>query len=523
MLFSYNWLKEFTDTALTPAELSLKLTMAGIEVEDIIPEKPRTSGVVTALILSIKKHPNADRLTLCEVLTPSGRYPIVCGAANMKEGDRVALALDGANIAGGITVKRKEIRGVASEGMMCSKEELCLKGEKEGIMILPDDTPLGKDINELISPADSILSVSITPNRPDCMSVLGLAREISAITGEAFRDKKTALAEKGAGTGKRISITVEDKNLCRRYAARVIEGVKVKESPQWLRERIASHGVRSVNNIVDAANYVMLERGQPLHAFYLDMVNGNTLIIRGAKEGETIETIDGKKRELKEGMLVISDLKGPQAIAGIMGGKLSEVTEKTSTILLESAWFDPISVRRTGKTLGLSSDSSYRFERGVDMEGVDKALDYVSGIISQLSEGAAVLKDRVDIYPERHVPKTVPFRVKRGEALLGIKLKEAEVKKIFERLNMTVAGGGEKGRLFATPPSYRVDINIEEDLVEEVARLKGYENIPQTLPAAAIGCGKKPGRISIMRKTAGDFLAASGFFEVINYSFVSRL
>jgi len=526
MLFSYNWLKEFTDTALTPAELSLKLTMAGIEVEDIIPEKPRTSGVVTALILSIKKHPNADRLTLCEVLTPAGRYPIVCGAANMKEGDKVALALDGANIAGGITVKRKEIRGVASEGMMCSKEELGLKGEKEGIMILPDDTPLGKDINELLSPADSILSVSITPNRPDCMSVLGLAREISAITGEAFRDKKTALAEmgeKGAGTGQRISITVEDKNLCRRYAARVIEGVKVKESPQWLKARIASHGVRSVNNIVDAANYAMLERGQPLHAFDLDRINGNTLIIRGAKEGETIETIDGKKRELKEGMLVISDLKGPQAIAGIMGGKLSEVTEKTSTILLESAWFDSISVRRTGKALGLSSDSSYRFERGVDIEGVDKALDYVSGLISQLSEGTAVLKGKVDIYPERHVPRAVLFRVKRGEDLLGIKLKEAEVKKIFERLNMTVTGGGEKGLITAAPPSYRVDINIEEDLVEEVARLKGYENIPQTLPAAAIGCGKKPGRISIMRKTAGDFLAASGFLEVINYSFVSRL
>ncbi|MBI5560767.1 MAG: phenylalanine--tRNA ligase subunit beta [Deltaproteobacteria bacterium] len=519
MLFSYNWLREFTDITLSPEELSKRLTMAGIEVEAVAKVGSSVIGVAAAEILSVGKHPNADKLSLCEVKTPDKKYSIVCGASNMKAGDRVALALAGAILPGGVEIASVKIRGVVSEGMMCSREELGLAKVESGIMILPGDTPLGKDINEVLGLEDFLLNAAITPNRPDCLSIMGLAREISAITGSGFREKKRDVSEGAGGIREKVSITVEDTSLCRRYTARVIEGVKVKESPPWLKDRLGLHGLRPVNNVVDAANYVMLEAGQPLHAFDLGGIRGNALIIRKAKAKEAITTIDGKTRELEQGMLVISDAAIPQAVAGIMGGKGSEVTEETTQILLESAWFSPPSVRRTSRALSLSSDSSYRFERGVDIEGAGRALDRAAMLVNELS-GGVILSGMVDIYPEKYEPAAVGFRVKRAGEVLGMELFDAEVKKIFHGLNMKVKGARKKGCIAVEPPSYRVDIKTEEDLIEEVARLKGYDTVPLSMPVARVGAGDGPGKLFLLKKKTREILAGSGFLEVLNYSFV---
>jgi phenylalanyl-tRNA synthetase beta chain len=476
MLFSYNWLKEYTDITMTPAELSERLTMSGIEVEGVTVPAPSIKGVVTAEILTIDKHPGADKLVVCEVKTDKERHSIVCGARNMKVGDRVALALPGAELRGGVTIKKSKIRGVTSEGMMCSEAELGLSEKSEGIMILPADTPLGIDINEHLGLTDTFLEVAVLPNRPDILSTRGLAREISAVTGSKFPDKEFKVKEKGQTS---VSVSIETPELCHRYTARVIEGTTVGTTPDWMKSRLEALGIRSINNVVDITNYVMLELGQPLHAFDLERVEGRTIKVRTASDGETIETIDGEVRKLE---------KRPVAIAGIMGGNDSAVRIDTKTILLESAWFEPSKVRRTSRKFGLLTDSSYRFERGVDIEGVRKALDYTARLIAELT-GGRVLKGVVDVHPVKFAP--VRFKA-----------------------------SGKTGVLLTVPPSFRLDIKEEVDLIEEVARLVGYDAIPAKQPvsaAAPAGAGK----VFELRKRLRDLLVGSGFLEAVNYSFVS--
>lgn len=519
MLFSYNWLKEYAAGLPSPKELSERLTMTGTEIESVTEAGADIKNVITAQVVTVNPHPNADRLSLCEVRTDKEVLSIVCGAKNMKPGDKVPLALPGASLPGGSVIKRSRIRGVESAGMMCSEVELGLKDSAEGLMILPPGTPLGIDIKEALGLSDFMMEAGITPNRADLLSIKGMAREICAITGAQMKDKNWPVKETGRGIGDLVSVSIDKGAPCRRYAARVITGVNIGPSPDFIKKRLEAHGIRPINNVVDMTNYVLLEKGQPMHAFDLGLIQDRTIMVRLAKEGEAIRTIDGKERRLDHSMLVIADAKGPVALAGVMGGRATEVGDSTKDILLESAWFEPASVRRTSKKTVLSTDSSYRFERGVDIEGVVQALDMAAHLINKYA-GGAVATGTVDAYPERIKPVSIEFRVKRAEELLGITVKEDEALDIFERLGVGIKWST-NGVLNAMPPSFRGDLKIETDLIEEVARLFGYDNIPTTLPVARLIPGG-PGKLSRIRRKAKEVLANSGFFEVINYSFVSR-
>ncbi|MFQ5428539.1 MAG: phenylalanine--tRNA ligase subunit beta, partial [Thermodesulfobacteriota bacterium] len=404
MLYSYNWLKEYLEEVPPPDELARILTMGGVEVDSIRELGGEIAGVVTARIKSREKHPNADRLSLCTVTTGETEFQIVCGADNMSPGDAVALAIVGATLPGGFKIKKSKIRGVTSEGMMCSEAELGFAENSEGILILPEDTPLGVDLKDFLELNDVIFEISVTPNRGDVLSIKGLAREIAALTEKGF-----ILTEEGEGEDPPpgpdiIDIDVEEGGACPRYTAMVIEGVKVGPSPDFVVSRLAAHGLRSVNNVVDITNYILLELGQPMHAFDLDKIKDRTIRVRPDRKGETLKTIDGTEIEFSGATaVVIADGAGPVAAGGIMGGEATSVTEETTRILLESAFFEPSAIRRASKALGLASDSSYRFERGVDIVNVRVALVRAAAMIIELTGGRAP-GGVIDIYPERFTP-----------------------------------------------------------------------------------------------------------------------
>ena len=457
MIFLYSWLKDFVSLDESAAELSDKLTMCGVEVESISGSEEKIENVITARILKIEKHPNADRLKLCEVTDAADNFNVVCGASNMVEGDMVFLARVGARLKGGFKIKKSKIRGIESFGMLCSEVELGIAEESEGIMILADKPEPGVDINDYINLFETKMDIGITPNRPDLYSVLGIAREIAAITGKEFNGVDFTLDETGPPTTDSLTVTVEAADICPRYSARVIKGVSVGESPDWIKRRLEGRGIRPINNIVDATNYVLIEMGQPLHAFDLSKIAGAELIIRTSKSGEKIHTLDAKERELSEGTLLICDKDGPQAIAGIMGGSGSQVTEDTVDIAIESAWFEPTIIRKRSRELGLSTDSSFIFERGIDICAVTNALDRAAALIKELA-GGEVSSGKIDIYEDTRKDKSVSFRVKRAEELLGTKLKTVRAKEIFESLGMEVSSGAVPEEFFVTPPSYRGDI-----------------------------------------------------------------
>ena len=492
--------------------------MTGTEIESVTKTGANFTGVVTAQVITVDKHPNADKLSVCRVKTDKDEFSIVCGARNMKPGDKVALALIGAELPGDFRIKRSKIRGVESEGMMCSEVELGLKDTSDGIMILSPDTPLGMDFSGLIG-SDFMFEAGVTPNRADLLSIKGMAREAAAITGAVFQDKDFPVDEGEAPVSGFASVEIAPGAQCRRYTAKVIEGVTIGPSPEAIRQRLEAHGIRPINNVVDVTNLVLLETGQPMHAFDLSRLKGRKIIVRQAAAGEKIETIDGRERALDDSMLVIADAVRPVAVAGVMGGKDTEVTEATTAVLLESAWFDPSSVRRTSRKLGLSSESSFRFERGVDMEGVEKALEMAAHLINKLA-GGWVARGTIDEYPVKLPAYPIEFRVKRAQDLIGVQVAESDIREIFRKLRIH-AEPASPGVLSAAPPSYRTDLKTETDLIEEVARIFGYNNIPTTLPVARLIPGN-PGRLSAIRRQVKSLLTASGFMEVINYSFVSK-
>ena len=520
MLFSYNWLAEFLEDLSAPGELAEALTMTGTEVESVTDLSGSITGVVTAEVLAIEKHPNADKLSLCDVRTAGGNLKIDCGAKNMLVGDKVALALHGALLSGGAKIKRSKIRGVESNGMMCSEVELGIADTSDGIMILAKNTPVGLNAVEALGLKDYMLDVGITPNRADLLSVRGLAREIGAVTGAAFKDKAVGLAETGPPVADGVKVNIEAGSGCSRYAARIIRGVKVGPGPEHIKTRLARHGIRPVNNVVDVTNYVLLELGSPMHAFDLAKVSGAAITVREAKKGESIETIDGKGRELEEGMCVIADSAGPVAVAGVMGGAGTEVTGATVDVLLECACFDPVSVRRTSRRLNLSTDSSYRFERGVDVEGVRAALDTAAALIAEVA-GGEIAAGVIDVYEQKFTAPTIDFRIKKVSEILGIEIGGDELAGIFKRLGMEVVA---ELPMQVSPPSYRLDIRSETDLLEEAARLHGYSKIPTTLPFASIlsGAGVSTAPISGLKRSIVEVLTNAGLFEVQNYSFVSK-
>jgi phenylalanyl-tRNA synthetase beta chain len=515
----YSWLKEFIDTRLTPAEAQEALTMAGVEVSSCRFLGEGLDSVVTARILEMRQHPNADRLSLCKVTDGSAEYGIVCGARNMKAGDAVALAKLGARLPNGVEIKKAKIRGQASEGMLCSEQELRLADASAGIMILPEDTVPGKPLADALGLSDWLLEVEITPNRGDCLSVLGVARELASITGEKVVLPDVSLREDGAPIGELVRISVSDPDLCPRYTARVVTGVTVAPSPDRMQRRLALCGIRPINNIVDITNYLLLEVGQPMHAFDLDRLRGPRIDVRAPKEPLSFTTLDGSQRPIEPGMLLIRDAEGPVAVAGVMGGANSEVVESTTRVLFESAHFSPPSIRRTARRLGLSSESSYRFERGVDPAGTVYAADRAVSLLSRFAP-VSVAKGVIDVGGENVKPRTVPFRPSRATRIMGREYSPEACREIFVRLGFPVASSG-PGTWDVTVPSNRFDIEREIDLVEEVARLSGYDVIPTTYPESKAPEFSADDRFVDLQERAFDFLRARGFSQAVNFSFVS--
>jgi len=518
MIVTYNWLKEFVDCDLPPQELADLLTMLGLEVEGMHSLGEGMDDVVTAQVIERAQHPNADKLSLCKVSNGKETFAIVCGAQNFKSGDKVALAQLGAVLPGDFKIKRSKIRGEESFGMLCSERELGLSDESAGIMILPEDTPLGVPLFESLGLKDTIFEIGLTPNRADCLSVVGVAREIAAKLGKKVHYPGIDPVETGAPISETASVTIEDADLCPRYTARYISGCTIAPSPAWLSERLRNAGIRSINNVVDITNYVLLEYGHPLHAFDFRLLAGGKIIVRRASEGETFGTLDGQERVLNTNDLTIRDAEKGVALAGIMGGGNSEISDATVDILLESAYFDPSAIRRTSKRLGLHTESSHRFERGTDVAGLTRALDRAAELIHELA-GGTIAKGIIDVYPQPMEPRTISARLSKINAISGLSLTAAEVKDIFERLEFTVSQPTEE--VFEVQvPLFRVDLEREIDLVEEVVRLNGFEKVPLTLPSASVYSDLPSESMRLVGKVR-DLLVSQGLSEVINYSFVS--
>ncbi len=519
MRLSLEWLGEWI--ALPPAAaLVERLSLGGFEDVSIVATGPELSAIRVGCVLERAPHPNADRLSLCRVDVGAGEpLSIVCGAPNVAAGQKVAVALPGSSLPDGTKLAKTKIRGVESQGMLCSQRELGLAQAQEGIWVLPESAAVGLPLPEAVRVGQHILELGITPNRGDTASLLGVARELRAFFGGELRLPPLAPTEAGAPAAAAISIRIEAPERCHRYVGRIVRGVRVAASPAWLVERLEASGLRAVHNVVDVTNLVMLEFGQPLHAFDLSALRGSELIVRCARAGETLETLDGQRRELASADLVIADRERAIALAGVMGGRETQVHEQTTDLLIESAHFEPIGVRWSARRHGLHSEASYRFERGVDREGVARAADRAARLIAELA-GGSVAAGRVEGSgtPAPRVPE-IRLEPQRANRLLGTELARDEMAKLLARVEIAtrVEGTG----LVATPPSHRNDLSRPEDLIEEVARIHGYERIPTTLPLVRLGLPEEP-PLWAETDRARDALAAAGLFEVVSFPFVSR-
>lgn len=520
MKVSLNWLKDYVDIRMDLKELVNLLTMGGLEVEAATPKGQGFEKIVVAEIQSIRRHPNADRLSVVEARTPDGKFSIVCGATNIREGQRVPLAVVGATLPNGVEIKKSKIRGEVSEGMLCSEIELGLGQDASGIMILDSDASLGVNLGEALDLADTILDISVTPNRPDCLCVIGIAREIAALTHQRLKYPTLSLSDASSEIHQRTSVTLQDPDLCPRYVARMIEGVTIGPSPHWIRNRLEKVGIRSINNVVDVTNYVMMEYGQPLHAFDFELLEEGRIVVRRAHTSEEFVTLDGVKRTLDEEMLMICDGVKPVAIAGVMGGLNSEIRAQTRTVLLESAYFHPMNNRRTSKKLGFETEASYRFGRGIDYGGCLNAANRAASMIQKLS-GGRVMEGAVDAYPKPIRPNPIRLSVSGVNRILGTEITTKQIKTYLTNLELDVRQEDEE-RLSVTPPSFRGDLEREIDLIEEVARMDGYEKIPLTLPKGPPS-SEEMSRELIFEQKAKDLLIRHGFFEVVTYSFTAPI
>lgn len=520
MLVSLNWLKEFVSIDMTVKELADLLTLSGSEVESYSELGGELEEIVVGQITSVSPHPHADKLSLCTVDTGGAPHSVVCGARNIKPGDKAPLALHGSRLPDGTTIKKTKIRGEASAGMLCSQAELRLGNDQSGVMILPPGTRVGQSLPEALELRDAILDVSITPNRPDCLSVMGIAREIAALTRRPLRFPPLSLAETGEDVSRLTSVTIEAPDLCPRYCARIIARVRVGPAPLWMRRRLEACGMRSINNIVDVTNYVLLETGQPLHAFDLDLLGQKRIIVQRANTGTSFTTLDGKERILPGNALMICDgSRRPIALAGIMGGLNTEVSESTTTILLESAYFTPAGIFATSRTMGIRTEASQRFEKGVDPEGVMRALNRAADLIADCS-GGTINPGCIDNNPAPPAPpRAITLSTARTNSILGTTLTREDIAQTLKDLTFSVVDI-DHDRIAATPPSYRVDITAGIDLIEEVARLRGYDGIAETLPQVSLlPPVKDKGRA--MEKKVKDCLTMQGYHEIITYSFIS--
>jgi len=521
MKVSLNWLKEYVSVTLAEKDLANALTMAGLEVEAITDRFSSLSPIKVGRITAVDPHPKADRLSICQVDIGDNPLTIVCGAPNAAPGRIVPVALPGTVLPGGFTLKTVVIRGQHSEGMLCGESELGLGPDSGGLMILAEDSPIGESLTTALRLSDPVFEIGLTPNRPDCLSIIGISREVAAIEKSRVHYPDSNLTDSGTRILDMTSVTIEAPDHCPRYAARLIENIKVGPSPFWLQDRLLSIGLRPINNIVDITNFVMMEMGQPLHAFDFDQLSENRIVVRTAAEGELFTTLDKKERRLSSDMLMICDGKKPVAIAGVMGGLNSEIENTTSRVLLESACFDPISIRKTAKRLGLGTDASYRFERGVDPHITVKALNRAAKLMVDIA-GGSLIDGHIDAHPKPAVEKTINLSVSATNRLLGTAIEKKEMCHLLSTIEIGIEKTDEDTSLDiirVTPPSYRVDITRPEDLMEEIARLSGYGNIPTTLPAMPAQTLELPGRTHI-RSAIRQRMIGMGFSEAINYSFI---
>ena len=504
--------------SLEPKELAHKLTMAGIEVGDVEEVGEAWEGVCVGRVREVNKHPNADRLTLCTVDLPDETFEVICGAPNVAAGQNIAFARVGAELFDGhsgkpVKLKAAKIRGVVSNGMICSEKELGMSEEHEGILVLPEDAPAGMPLLEYLG--DRILELELTPNRPDCLSMLGVAQEVAALTGESVSAPKVVYAEEERSAGEMATVEIGDPDLCGRYTASIVSDLQIGPSPEWMQERLKACGMRPINNVVDITNYVMMEYGQPLHAFDYDKVKDHKIIVRRAKKGERLTTLDGEDRPLDHEMLVITDPDGPIGLAGVMGGANTEVTEDTKILLLESANFDNVNIRRTSTRLRLRSEASLRFDKGLSPELPPKGLLRATQFLAELA-GGKVAKGIIDVYPGVKEGSPLCITESRIKQVLGISMGMDKVQGVLESLGFECEESGE-GQLRVKAPYWRTDIGIEDDLVEEVARISGYDDIPTTPLSGRIPLNE-PDEARALRDMVKDILAGCGMQEVVNYS-----
>lgn len=524
MRVAYKWLKEMVDVNLPPQELADKMTMAGIAVETVENLAQGLDRVVVGQINSMEKHPDADRLWVCQVAVGDEVRQIVTGAQNINSGDKIPVALDGANLPNGVSIKPAKLRGVPSSGMLCSIGELNLDPKdwpeeaREGILILPPDAPVGQAFAEYLGIDEYVLELELYPNRADCLGMINVAREVAAITGGKLNLPQWADGAKPELPVREINtrVSVEDPDLCRRYTAMLIEDVKIAESPAWMKQRLSAAGMRPINNIVDITNYIMLEMGQPLHAFDYDTLRGREISVRRAKPGEKLVTLDNAERVLDESMLVIADREEPVGLAGVMGGLDSEVTDRTRTILLEAAHFAGSNIRRTSRNLGLRSEASLRFEKGVNAANLVAVQGRVAELVELLGAGRAV-GPIVDVYPLPLSPLSLTLHTAKVNEVLGLSLSDEQIETTLASLRFNQKWL-EPGRLQIDIPTYRADLIQEVDLIEEVARLHGFDKIPTSLPSGNTTLGKRTVEQSLRLKARKAF-AHCGFTEVLNFSF----
>jgi len=515
----YNWVRELVDVKLSAEDAADRLVNAGLEVASVTPVGADLAGVVVGEIEAVERElgeSHGHTIVLVRVSTGRARFPVVCGAPNTAAGVRAAFAPPGATLPGGRAVGVAKIRGVESHGMLCSERELGLGEEHEAGLLTLDGAPLGADLVTHLGLDDRVLEIEITPNRPDCLSIIGVARELAALTGARLRPPKIALRETTPAARSLARVRVEAPDLCPRYTVRVIGGLRVGPSPAWMAARLRAAGLRPISNVVDITNYVLWELGHPLHAFDADQVTEQTIVVRRAAAGERFTTLDGQVRTLDASMLVIADPARAIGLAGVMGGQNSEVGERTTRVLLESAYFNPATTRRTSRTLGLRTDAAYRFERGADIEGLVDANDRAAQLMAELA-GGAVARGMLDVYPRRRKPVRVRLRMSRVERVLGIAPPRARARAILAGLGLGVRDRG-PGVLDVEVPSFRRDLTMEDDLAEEIMRVWGYDKLPSTLPGGAVvRVARESDRLrqeGLLRRA----LAGAGLLEAVTLS-----
>lgn len=530
MLLSLRWLREFVPYEGTAAALGDSLTMVGLELDGLSRPYEALRPIVVGYVAECGPHPEADKLSVCRVDVGDEVLDIVCGAPNVAQGQKVAVIKVGSSLPDGLTIKKAKLRGQPSNGMICSERELGISEEHNGIMVLPQDAKVGSLLLDALELDDEILDISVTPNRGDCLSVLGLAREVAAITGLPLTMPRFAMHEAGPDASGALPIEILQPELCPLYHGRIIEGAATRQSPDWIRYRLLSVGVRAISNLVDVTNYILMELGQPLHAFDMDCIRGGKIIVRAADEGERFTTLDGQERVLTASDITIRDAEGVIALGGVMGGLDSEITEKSSRVFLESAIFNPPSIRRTGRRLGLHSEAGFRFERGVDQQGATFALNRAAALMAELAGGTV----RPGIMKAEPLPWKSPnirLRKTRAESLLGIALDDKFCADTLDKLGCqaqpvedAAAQNGSGPVWDVVPPSYRRDLTREADLIEELVRIYGVDRIPPALPSitqSLEGVSNLETRHAFISRVK-HWGRGAGLHESITYSFVSH-